>query len=138
MENIEEIKDLPIIIFANYWVAKAIIDKNKNGKMYSISLSNPKGFENIEKVKCFCPTWDILKEYKENKDWTRYTSSFIEKIKKDKNDIKKWIINLVSGEYYLCCWENTKNGANCHRKILFDLLSESATMKKKAIYKYLD
>jgi len=134
----KEREQLPIIIFSNYWKARDSIDKNKNGKMYSISLSNPKGFEELEKIKCFCPTWNILKEYKETKDWDKYTNSFIEKIKKDKDEIKKWISDLESGEYYLCCWENTKNGANCHRKILFDLLSKSATMQKKAIYRYLD
>jgi len=59
-------------------------------------------------------------------------------VKKNRKEIKEWISELSDGEHYLCCWENTKKGANCHRKILFELLSKSATMNKKAIYKYLD
>lgn len=131
-------ENLPTIIFTNYWTARNLINERKGGKAYSISLSNPKGFEELEKVKCFCPTWDILNRYKEDQDWNKYTKDFISMVKDNRMEIKEWIGRLSDGEYYLCCWENTKKGANCHRKILFELLSKSSIMNKKAVYKYLD
>lgn len=138
MEDKTKAEEIPTIIFSNYWIAKKLIEEKKAGNIYSISLSNPKGFENLEKIKCFCPTWEILKQYKEDKDWDKCTVNFIELVKQNRKEIKQWISNLKNEDYYLCCWENTKSGAKCHRKILFELLSKSDTMKGKAIYKYLD
>jgi len=138
MENQEIVNSIPTIIFSNYWLAKKLIEKNNIGKIYSISLSNPKGFEELEKVRCFCPNWKILTQYKEDKDWDKYTNDFIELVKENRKEIRQWIESLDNGDYYLCCWENTVNGAKCHRKILFELLSNSATMRGKAIYQYLD
>jgi hypothetical protein len=102
------------------------IDLNNNYKVYSIALSHPdftgnKNLQDIPRIDCFCPTYSILKRYKANKDWKEYEKDFIGIIKSRKEDIKAWSLSLNPDlVYFLCCWENTSNGAHCHRDIIYN------------------
>ena len=154
------------IIFTTFWDAekmlsqKAIVNNKKelqileldedgdpsNYSVNSIALMHPdltkmplinKQFHPFTTIKCLCPTYDILMKYKTDKDWDSYTKEFKKLIVNRKKDIISWIDSLNPNFIYiLCCWENTERGANCHREILYKLLTQSKTMKDKANYIY--
>lgn len=143
----------PVVIFTNFFDANfilqtgyikvngigddlEIIDIPKDSKTFSVALSQPKGYS-YPTLKFFCPTWPILTSYKSNKDWGEYTSSYKELLRSRKTDVLGWINNLKNDEtYILCCWENTCNGVNCHRRIIYEALRVSKKTKDKAIYLY--
>ena len=148
-------------VFTNFWDADTVIGNQffllndskrqkayrinlrstdpKNYSVHSIALSHPDfskkpNLKNMDRIDCFCPTYDMLKRYKADNDWEAYTKGFIELIKKRKNDMKDWMESLATEHiYFLCCWENTTNGAHCHRDILYKAISESKTMTEKII-----
>lgn len=94
-------------------------------------------FDPFIRLDCFCPTYKILKQYKESKDWDRYTKEFHGLIRHRKEDIKSWVEGLKEDHiYFLCCWENTKKNANCHRRLLYDAFIKSNSLKDKATYLY--
>jgi hypothetical protein len=140
----------PIVVFTTFWDAQAITKKGaiahiKDGQAYkidiesdsvvrSIAISNPMGMRRID---CLCPTWTILKQYKQDSDWDVYTKAYQRILAQRKHEVAEYIDSLVADKVYvLCCWENTCNGANCHRKILFDTLSYSSRTKDLAHYVY--
>ena len=145
----------PIVVFTNFWDANIIINngfflftedekvynfnfisnEKPNFSVFSIALSNPplnklKHLQKINKLDFFCPTYNILKRYKDDKDWSKYTKDFLLLMSKRKSDLVTWIKSLVEDHMYiLCCWENTAHGANCHRKIIYDKICESKASK---------
>jgi len=150
----------PIIIFTTFWDADFLIgnkfllidnaDKEKaykidvsDGKILSIALSHPdiKKFKHIKaipRIDCFCPTWNILKRYKNDKDWEKYKIDYVNLIKERKDRIKNFIGELEEKVYFFCCWEDTSLGAKCHRQILYDKFNKSKYMKEKAFLIYRD
>lgn len=133
-----------IVILTNFWDADVLINnkqllinqedkayrinlnnKEKNYEVYSIALSRPdfndkKNLKDISRIDCLCPTYSLLKRYKENKDWEAYEKDFTNLIKSRKEDIKDWASSLKPDfVYFLCCWENTSHGSHCHRDILY-------------------
>jgi len=152
----------PIILFTNFWDANKLIDigfftfANKdniynvkliddpiNYNALSIALTHPpiKSLPNIklrfnlDRLDFFCPTYDILMDYKNGGDWIEYISEYKLLLKKRKVQIVQWIKSLMPDNVYiLCCWENTSKGANCHRNILYEAFISSSTMKDAAIY----
>lgn len=122
-------------------------NKPENFCVYSIALAHP-SLDKIPNIKeqtlpffirldMLCPTYDILMKYKRDKDWVDYTKKYKQIISKRKDEIKNWIFSLRNNFIYiLCCWENTKSGANCHRQILYNAIIASKTLKDKATYIY--
>jgi len=138
----------PTIIFTNFWDAKCIVENGgflidgrvvrfskEEAKIESVALAQPKGF-NHPNLKFFNPSWDILKAYKANRDWDDYTKSYRRILVENKAEIVEWIDSLPPKVYFLCCWENTSKGANCHRRIIFDSLRSSKRTKDSANYIY--
>lgn len=156
----------PILIFSTFWDAEYIIDKkfciaqykNEAKMVYlnnplnytvnSIALMHPnldnlpllkEQFSPLKTLSFFCPTYDILRKYKEDKDWDDYTLKYKALLVRRKDDIKDWISSLEDNKaYILCCWENTSKKAKCHRQIIYSAISNSKTLKDKVICLYRD
>ena len=136
--------DKSIVILTNFWDADSLINNNqllvnqedkiyrinldskeKNYKVFSIALSHPDfsdkdNLKDMSRIDCLCPTYSLLKRYKDNKDWAAYEKDFVNLIKNRKEDVKEWALSLKPDfVYFLCCWENTSHGAHCHRDILY-------------------
>jgi len=111
---------------------------HSNYSVLSIALSMPKCFKEpfrdspdplgkIKRLDFLCPTYDILSDYKTDKDWEKYRSRFFVLLKKRKPEIKGWLESLFPGHIYmLCCWEDTSTGAHCHRDILYNAFKKSS------------
>jgi hypothetical protein len=144
----------PMIIFTTFWDAVCLVDlggiiiedkvfefDRDEVSVSSIALAQPKMPNQITfpELDFFAPTWDLLKTYKSDRDWNSYTKIYKGFLKEDQKRIATWLKTLDKGKInILCCWENTCNGANCHRKILYDLLSNSKRTKDIASYIYRD
>jgi hypothetical protein len=152
----------PIVVFTNFWDANILAqdkyltfcclktgEKNKycfvglkDYSIYSIALGIPDSskipfLKDIFRIDHFCPTYDILMAYKEDKDWDKYKIKYRKLLVNRKEDIDDWINNLSDNKVYiLCCWEVTSEKCNCHRKILFDALRSTKIWKDKAIWVY--
>ncbi len=113
-------------------------DEEINFKIFSIALGIPdiKKLPNlylsngIKRLEMFCPTYDLLMDYKENRNWDNYKIRFKQILKKNVKEIKKWLDNIIEKKenfvYILCCWEETSlNKEFCHRKLIFDSLKNS-------------
>ena len=141
----------PTIIFTTFWNGRSIFN---NGGFYhennfvkfesddveikSISLVNPDGFS-LTNLKFLTPTWDMVKSYKMERDWDKFSLDYKKVLIKNKNEVASWVSSLEDSKVYiLCCWENTKKGANCHRKILFNALRASKRTKDLASFIYRD
>jgi len=124
------------------------IKEKRNYSVYSIALRHPHlknlpnlGKKEIDCIEHFCPTWDMLLRYKNDKNWEAYEKDYRKLLKQRKSELKKWINSLQPRHIYiLCCWENTACSAHCHRDILFDVFnrSKSASEKILSIYRYGD
>ena len=155
----------PIVIFTTFWDADYLIknrfllwkrnenifkinllfneDKTpKNFFVHSIALSQPKNqldYNNITRIDCFCPTYNLLSDYKDTKDWDSYTERYVNLMIKRKDRIKAWADNLEEERVYLlCCWENTKLGSHCHRKIVYEYFCKSKFMTDRMHLIYRD
>lgn len=152
-----------IVILTNFWDADNIIDNGSlivedvafkkiykidfvslpetNFTIHSIALTSPqmksKRFDNITRLDFFCPTYDMLKRYKEDKNWDKYVPDYKELLRCRKDNIRRWIISLKPNHVYiLCCWENTSKGAHCHREILHKAFLNSSTARNNIISVY--
>ena len=125
--------------------------RNKNGKadnysVHSIALRAPslekveKIEEQCKKISCidfFCPTYQILMDYKNNKKWDVYTNRFKDLMRERKEQVIEWVNNLEPNHVYiLCCWESTGEGTYCHRQILHRAFNASNTISEKIITIY--
>ena len=156
----ENIK-LPIVVFTNFFDACSLIKSKslkithdkpyhlqlvENPEIFTVAITTPPkeklkdiyaNYQFIPRLDFFCPTYKLLCEYKENKDWIQYEKIFISIISKNKASIIEWVGSLKNDKVYLLmCWENTSGGAKCHRQILYDKISNSKTLKNKAIWVY--
>jgi len=142
--------DAEILIRNKYFVFKhedngyrGLIDKDTYS-LFSIALSNPpftkfKHIKDMERLWFWCPTYNMLRDYQEDKDWDKYTVRYKELIRSRKEDIKEWIDSLVPNHIYiLCCWENTSKNSHCHRQLIYDALLSSKTAKEKIFPVYRD
>lgn len=109
---------------------------NKNYTVNSIALSHPplnkvKHLQYLKRLDFFCPTYDLLCRYKKNRDWESYTEDYYNILKKRKRDIREWLEDLKPNHvYFLCCWENTIAGSNCHRSLIYKkILSSKIAME---------
>lgn len=133
-----------ILIFTTFWDADYFLKNNEYSlcKVYSIALQHPnlpfisKKFNPLPTLDFFCPTWEMLSKYKTDKNWDDYTKKYRALLMQRKKEIKEWFNSLKNGSYMLCCWENTSRGANCHRKLLYDVFVHSKSTKDKAVYIY--
>jgi len=143
----------PTVIFTTFWDAQKILEKGvvvhkevfeetnittyielDNSEVCSIALSYPKDvkFDEMFKLKFFCPTWDLLKKYKEDADWDYYVKKFMDLLSDRKTQVKNWVVDLDPTKVYiLCCWENTSNGAHCHRQLIYEAFKKSEWAKGK-------
>jgi hypothetical protein len=153
-----------IVIFTNFWDANNLIDESfilihqpnnkiykinfykekndasKNYSVYSIALGHPnidnklKNLKGIERLDFFCPTYDLLKKYKNDHDWSYYQKRYPEIIQERKRKIQTWFRSLKEDHvYFLCCWENTKRGIHCHRELLYKMFLDSKKACEKII-----
>lgn len=91
----------------------------------SISLWPPKGYNGLQ-YKPLAPSPDILREYKQNPDWKRYTARFNGEIlaKLDPNQVVTELAALSSGrDIVLCCFERDR--AQCHRSLVGEWLGKA-------------
>ena len=159
----------PVIIFTNFWDAEKLLKEktflSKNGEtlykinlsedpvnysVHSIALSHPsltkmpnmwKSCPNasIDRIGIFCPTYNLLMDYKGGCSWESYTVEYHSLLKQRKHDIIDWFESLKDDHVYiLCCWENTCKKANCHRTLLYEALVKSKSLKDKATYIHRD
>lgn len=135
----------PIIIFTNFWDANKVIGllPNDSYKAYSIALSNPDLDKlpqlkyNMTRLDFFCPTWDILKKYKQDSHWEDYTKSFMELMHTRNLEVNTWLKTLLPNHrYFLCCWENTSKRSNCHRQLLYNAMRKFEPLKDKYRFIY--
>jgi len=120
------------------------IKERRNYSVHSIALSMPPlkdlsnlGKKEIDCIDHFCPTYDILRRYKNDKNWESYKNDYYKLLKGRRDDLKLWINSLKPQHVYiLCCWENTATGAHCHREILFDIFNSSGVAKEKLFSVY--
>jgi len=137
----------PTLVFTNFWQVNYFLQKEVITipfTVYSIALKKPSGDklpyvdENIPRLDFFCPTWEILQKYKQDNDWQSYTDAFMSLMRTRKPAVTGWLENLaLSHDYYLCCWENTAEGAHCHRKLLYDALQKSRKYSEELNLIYL-
>ena len=158
----------PIIVFTNFWDAEKLIkhkrflfwrdeslynvklyDEKCNYTVYSIALAHPKlnklpviraiHQESIPRLDFFCPTYEMLTNYKGGGSWKDYTTKYRRLLKSRKKEIVHWLKSLMPDRVYiLCCWENTSKNARCHRQLLFDAFTQSKSLRDKAIFAYRD
>ena len=146
-------KNKSIVVLTTFWNANAIIENGilpdegielKDFTVSSIAISHPplaklphlKGFNRID---CLCPTYDMLSQYKSDKNWDNYTKDYHKLLMSRKAELKEWIDSLEPNHVYiLCCWENTHAGSNCHRALLYEWLKSSkvAMAKTLPIYRH--
>lgn len=134
----------PTVIFTTFWHADKMLEKDENIVVHSVALSHPpltklkninKHFKPFVRLDMFCPTPEILFKYKEDKDWRAYVKEYRKLLSQRKKEIKGWVKSLEDDKTYaLCCWENTSVSAQCHRWLIYYALTDSKTMKDKAIY----
>jgi hypothetical protein len=156
--------DKAIVILDNFWDANFIIncgfvifpcDKEKcykinfcgksdfNYSVYSIALRHPaidkklSCLHGITTLDFFCPTYDMLKRYKNDGNWELYTKDYYNLMGNRKKEVREWIESLMPNHIYLlCCWENTSLKAKCHRQLLFNAFNHSKLFNEKAISFY--
>ena len=122
------------------------IKEKRSYSVYSIALRHPSlkdlpnlGKKEMDCIDHFCPTYDILRRYKNDKNWESYKNDYYKLLKERRGELKRWFNSLEPQHVYiLCCWENTVSGAHCHREILFDIFNRSKSAKEKifSIYRY--
>jgi len=152
-----------IVILTNFWDANFIIDcgyaifpcdkdkcykinfnnKKPNYSVRSIALRNPiidknlRHLDSISTLDFFCPTYDMLKRYKNDGNWEKYTDDYKSLMRKRKQEVRGWMNSLIPDHIYLlCCWENTSLKAKCHRQLLFDAFKKSKLAQEKMILFY--
>jgi len=155
-----------LVLLTTFWDAEALIEnkyfdfKVKNGlyrgnlfvdgemnpsyRVLSIALSHPplNKFSHIKKfdrLDFWCPTYDMLKDYHNDRDWAKYQLKYENLMKKRKGTVKAWIDSLLANKIYiLCCWENTAKEAKCHRQLMYEALLSSNYAKQKLLPVYRD
>lgn len=155
--------DKAIVILDNFWDANFVIDcgfmilpcdkekcykvnfdkKNKNYFIYSIALRHPEidkklsHLRDITTLDFFCPTYDMLKRYKNDGNWEEYTKDYYNLMRNRKKEVVDWVESLKPNHIYLlCCWENTSLKAKCHRQLLFHAFNHSKLFNEKTISFY--
>lgn len=107
----------------------------KNFSVHSIALSHP-DFKRLPNVKeafggrldHFCPTYDMVMDYKRTKDWKRYIPLYKQVLLNRKRRIVSWMESLEKDHIYiLCCWEDTSGESHCHRELLYKAFLTSKT-----------
>jgi len=140
----------PIIVFTTFWDAKSILQnggfifdnyvvrlKPEEIKIHSIALAQPKDLgSTYPQLSFFCPTWDMLKSYRRDKDWEQYVKDYKGVLKNNQKEIKSWLSQLEIRAYLLCCWENTCKGAHCHRDLIYQAFTKSKATSGFAKYIY--
>ena len=130
----------PIVIFTTFWEANKIISilpSSSRFKVHAIALSMPPmnklaNIKGITRLDFFCPNWEILSKYKEDHNWESYTESFMKLMKGRNKEVIDWFKTLEPNyRYFLCCWENTQKGANCHRQLIYDALKKNEPLRSK-------
>ena len=133
----------PTVVFTSFWDANAIVKwSSKDYQVFSIALGIPSYdkipyLKNIPKLQHFCPTYELLTDYKSDKDWDKYRVEYRKILVARKEEIDSWIKGLEQDKVYmLCCWETTGNTVRCHRELLFDALKATHIWRDKAVWIY--
>jgi len=148
----------PLIVLTSFWDANELV-KNKmvpfkntlvnlnktSFGVYSIAIQTPKldklGSLNelyphgLTTVGCFCPTYSLLKQYKNDKDWDAYCEDFDLLMRNRKFEVQAWVKKLMNDYVYIyCCWENLHEGTHCHREILYNMFMQSKRVSSGCDY----
>jgi hypothetical protein len=157
--------DKAIVILTSFWNANYMIDlgyavfplnkeqmckininpKEPNFSVHSIALRHPTidkklpHLNGITTLDVFCPTYDMLRRYKDDGDWASYTKDYRALLSKRKIEIREWLNSLKPNYIYiLCCWENTSLKVHCHRQLLYEAFKNSTLAKEKILPFYCD
>lgn len=108
-------------------VASFFDKKNHCGRILSIAVSQPKGFD-IETVNCLVPSWKLVSRFRSEKiDEAEYTQLYNEQVLEHltphslRNQIVAVCKKLVK-EVTLLCWE--REGEFCHRYLVYQWLKK--------------
>lgn len=161
----QDLPNKPAIIFTNFWDADKITSSGfclagdedtflvrfidgaeSNFEFFSVALQNPPMDKfkmipghGIKSIDMMAPTFDMLMQYKKNKDWDAFAQKYNKLIVERKKDIRLWLNKLVPGRIYLlCCWENTCKSANCHRSLLYKAFMQSQHVRENFLVFYRD
>ena len=91
------------------------------GEVHSLALSIPRNVDQVHgTVRCLTPTWDMVKQYKLDRNEEAYTDQYRKLMVQRWPEVKRWLDGLSADkDAYLCCWE--KSGF-CHRYLVAKLI----------------
>jgi uncharacterized protein YeaO (DUF488 family) len=98
--------------------------QNHKGDRFSISLTEPKGFQLNGKLWMFVPSENLLKKYKnQSVNQEQYLSEYREICKERLFLIKPWL-EIIKPEFdvTLLCWE--RKGEFCHRNLVYKFIEK--------------
>ena len=97
------------------------IVEERIGEVHSLALSAPRNVGAVhETVHCLCPTWEMVRQYKLDRDEEAYTNAYRKLVCERWLQIKRWLDGLdPSEDLHLCCWERT---GFCHRYLVAKLI----------------
>jgi len=101
--------------------------KYKGDNAINIAIGKPKWY-NCDSYPQLYPTWDMVMEYKKNKNHIIYTRTYIDEVLSKLNPID--VYNDLHDKVLLC-WE--KSGDFCHRIIVAKWIENNLNVKVKEI-----
>lgn len=97
--------------------------ENQFGQIVSISNSEPDGYKYLPKLGIFVPEWSAVKQFKIDKNWDRYVTSYRELCRSRWPQIKIWLNGLDPAvSQTLCCWESEPT--YCHRSLVAKIVEK--------------
>ena len=108
-------------------VASFFEPENHAGRLFSIAVSQPKGF-NLPRVKCLVPSWKLVSRFRRGKiDEEGYSRQYEEQVLKHLTPtiLRRHVLMLTNNtmkEVTLLCWE--KEGEFCHRVLVYEWLKK--------------
>ena len=146
-----------IVILTNFWNANAQInyglsnvnflsddyEKVTDYSVWSIALRDPsldklKHLSEMKRLDFFCPTYELLRRYKDEGDWEAYIRDYRNILISRKEKLKSWLVTVKPNHiYFLCCWENTAGKSHCHRELLYEAFLSSKNAREKIVPIYM-
>lgn len=111
------------MLYTCYFAKDAALKENRIVQV-SISRSTPDFFNGLSYTK-LAPPWDIIKQYKEDGNWEKYTQEYTNRVlnKLDPRQVYDEIMKMVKEstgrvvfDVALMCYE--RSGTHCHRELV--------------------
>lgn len=82
-----------------------------------------------------CPTYRLEDRRLTSHEWEPYKQEYKASVMRHRDSIRQWLSSLYTGQiYFLCCWETLSGNNHCHREILHDMFSKSASLSDKFVF----